>query len=99
MPVFSRVTMVAVAVAICAAMPAMPAHAHDDHTIVRIQKAVQDVFTGKIFKDAYQKAKEAQRRHALKRAGYPKQKLPFYVPDGKVKPVAKVKPIAKPKRL
>jgi len=54
MPVFSRFTGIALAIAVWVAAPVNPAQAHDDHTIVRIQKAVQDVFSGKIFKDAYQ---------------------------------------------
>lgn len=99
MPVFSRFTGIALAIAVWVAAPVNPAQAHDDHTIVRIQKAVQDVFSGKIFKDAYQKAKEAQRRHALKRAGYSDQKLPFYVPDKKAKPTPKAKSVAKKRRV
>ncbi len=94
MPVFARLAVFIVAAGLLGA-PAAPAYAHENEALKRIQRAMQDVFSGKVFEKAIQQVREAQRRHALKAAGYSKN-LPFYVPDSKTAKKPNVKPVKNP---
>lgn len=111
MPIFARLALIALLAGLVGA-PATPAIAEENVTLKlikkRIKDAYDDVVTGKVFEEAIQQVRAAQRKHALKAAGYNK-KLPYYVPDAKSpkkpqiaplgdspKPAAKAKPKKKP---
>ena len=108
MPIFARLAVIALVAGLVAA-PVQPAIAQENSTLKlikkRIKDAYDDVVTGKVFEEALQQVRQAQRKHALKAAGYNK-KLPYYVPDAKTPakpqialpetPPAKAKPKKKP---
>ena len=94
MPMLARFAVLAILAGLFAA-PATPVLAEEYKTLElikkRIKDAVDDVVTGKVFEEAIQQVREAQRKHALKAAGYNK-KLPYYVPDGKAPEKPRIAP-------
>ncbi len=99
MPVFARLAVLIVAAGLIGA-PTSSAYAQEyEKTLKHIQKVMQNALTdtGKMFDEAVQRVKEAKRRHALKSAGYNKNKnLPFYVPDAKPAKKPATKPLEVP---
>ena len=94
MPILARFAVLAVLTGLFGA-PATPVLAEEFKTLdlikKRIKDAVDDVVTGKVFEEAIQQVRQAQRKHALKAAGYNK-KLPYYVPDGKAPAKPRIAP-------
>ena len=104
MPVLSRARCVVSAVAVALALQVGPANA-EPLTKERFEKAMEEVFSGKIFEAAVKQVREAHQKYVVKPASK-NSAWPFYIPDQSDKPVrlvpkpapstAAVQPKAKP---
>ncbi|MEM8687276.1 MAG: peptidoglycan-binding domain-containing protein [Pseudomonadota bacterium] len=88
MPVLSRARCVVSAVAVALALQVGPASA-EPLTKERFEKAMEDVFSGKIFEAAVKQVREAHQKYVVKPASK-NRNWPFYIPDQSNKPVSLV---------
>ncbi len=85
MPVLSRARCVVSAVAVALALQVGPANAQP-LTKERFEKAMEDVFSGKIFEAAVKQVREAHQKYVVRPASK-NRNWPFYIPDQTNKPV------------
>lgn len=85
MPVFKSTRSVLLAAAVALALPAGSAHA-EPLTMKRFEKAMEEVFSGKIFEAAAKQVRQAHKKYVRDPVRSNKS-WPFYIPDQNQKPV------------
>ena len=85
MSVLSRAQSVLLATALALALPAGTASA-ENFTMKKFEKAMEDVFSGKIFEAAVKQVRQAHHEYVVKPAAN-NSTWPFYIPEQSSKPI------------